>query len=95
MSLGIQANHDEQPVPTRHQAEMYCCKYCAKHTKQLGTRAALFEVMDDMARGDAAAKEKHGNSFEERKLGPKMPRAFMAEVGEEMCQAEVAHHANR
>ena len=25
----------------------------------------------------------------------KFARAFMAEVGEEVCQAEVAHHANR
>ena len=28
-------------------------------------------------------------------LGTKLHRAFMAEVGEEVCQAEVAHHANK
>ena len=28
-------------------------------------------------------------------LGTKMHKAFMAEIGEEMCQAEVAHHANK
>ena len=33
--------------------------------------------------------------YEESKLGGKLHRAFMAEIGVEMCQAEVAHHANR
>jgi len=31
--------------------------------------------------------------IEESKLGTRLHRAFMGEVGEEMCQAEVAHHA--
>ena len=61
----------------------------------MGTRAALFEVMDDMARADASAKETYGDAFEEKKLGSKLHRAFMAEIGEEMCQAEVAHHTHR
>ena len=61
----------------------------------MGTRAALFEVMDDMARVDASAKETYGDACEEKKLGSKLHRAFMAEIGEEMCQSEVAHHANR
>ena len=80
---------------TKHQAEMHCCTYCSNHTKNLGTRAALFEVMDDMARVDASAKEKYGDAFEEKKLGSKLHRAFMAEIGDEMCHSEVAHHANR
>ena len=84
-----------QPVPTKHQAVEYCCKYCGKHTKRSGTRSALFDLMDDMSRKDAGAKEKYGDDFEESKLGPKIHRAFMAEVGEEMSQCEIAHHANR
>ena len=48
-----------------------------------------------MRRFDQQALEKHGDEFERRTLGSKMHRAFMAEVGEEMSQAEVAHHANK
>ena len=67
VTLGGQSNNDGQPVVTKHQAEMYCCKYCSKHNKNVGTRAALFEVMDDMARVDASAKEKYGDTFEAKK----------------------------
>ena len=74
---------------------MYCCKYCAKHSKHQGTRCALHEVMDDMSRKDARNKEQYGDEFQETTLGGKLHRAFMAEIGEEMCQTEVAHHANR
>ena len=28
------------------------------------------------------------------KLGSKIHRAFLTEIGEELCQTEVAHHAN-
>ena len=94
-TLGGQSKNDTQAVVTQHQAEMYCCTHCSNHAKNMGTRAALFEVMDGMARIDASAKEKYGDAFEEKKLGSKLHRAFMAEIGEEMCQAEVAHHANR
>ena len=94
-SVGTQSNTDAQPVPTKNQAEMYCCKYCSKHLKNSGARSALFDVLDDMELKDKAGKEKYGDSYEERKLGGKLHRAFMAEIGEEMCQAEVAHHANR
>jgi len=48
-----------------------------------------------MERKDTMAKEKFGESYEESKLGGKLHRAFMAEIGIEMCQAEVAHHANK
>ena len=95
VAFGGQSNTDAQPVPTRRQAEMYCCKYCSKHQKKLGARSALYEIMDDMAQKDANAEEKYGEAFEARKLGQKLPKAFMAEIGEEMCQAEVAHHANK
>ena len=44
---------------------------------------------------DSSAKDKLGDDYVETKLGSKLHRAFMAEIGEEMCQSEVAHHANR
>lgn len=74
---------------------MYCCKYCAKHTKRLGTRCALFDILDDMDARDTHAKEQYGDAFTESKLGAKMHKVFMAEIGEEMSQSEVAHHSNR
>ena len=43
---------------------------------------------------DASAREHFGEGYEATKLGSKLHRAFMAEIGEEMCQNEVAHHAN-
>jgi len=95
VALGCQSNTDGQPVPTRRQAEMYCCKYCSKHQKKLGARSALYDIMDDMAQKDANAHEKHGDTYTPSKLAAKLPKAFMSEIGEEMCQAEVAHHANR
>ena len=55
----------------------------------------LYDVLDDLSRQDAGAKEKYGDAVEESKLGTKLHRAFTAEASEEMCQAEVAHHANR
>ena len=95
VSFGLQSNNDAQPVVTKHQAEMYCCKYCAKHHKRLGTRSSLYDILDDLEGKDANAKAKYGEEFEAAKLGSKLHRAFMGEIGEEMCQAEVAHHANR
>ena len=55
----------------------------------------MCEVMDDMARKDQSANDKFGETFEQSKLGSKLHRAFMAVVGEEVCQLEVAHHANK
>ena len=95
VSVGLQSNNDAQPVATKHQAEMYCCKYCAKHHKRLGTRSSLYDILDDLESKDANAKAKYGEEFEASKLGSKLHRAFMGEIGEEMCQAEVAHHANK
>jgi len=95
MPFANQSNSDATPVATRHQAEMYCCKYCSKYTKGKGQKSALYEVIDDMERKDAMAQSRFGESYEESKLGGKLHRAFMAEIGVEMCQAEVAHHANR
>ena len=54
----------------------------------------LFDVLDDMMTKDGNAKDKFGEEFVEAKLGSKLHRSFMGEIGEEMCQAEVAHHAN-
>ena len=91
----MQSNSDGTPVPTRHQAENYCCKYCSKHSKRKGHSSVLYELLDDMVGKDASAKEKFGDDFEHSKLGARLHRAFTAEIGEEMCQAEVAHHANK
>ena len=95
VTVGEQSNTDGTPVVTKHQAEMYCCKYCSKHTKHFGARSVLFEVVDDMGNKDKAAKEKYGDAFEQSKLGGKLHRAFMSEIGDEVCQAEVAHHSNK
>ena len=95
VALGLQSNSDAQPVVTRNQAEMYCCKYVTKHGKRLGSRCALMDVVDDMEAKDSHAKDAFGESFEEAKLGGKMHKVFMAEIGEEMSQSELAHHANR
>ena len=55
----------------------------------------LYEVIDEMERKDKTAAEKFGEGFEKSKLGCKLHSAFMHEIGEEMCQAEVAHYANK
>ena len=94
-TVGLQSNTDEAGVLTRAQAELYLCKYCTKHCKRVGQRSVLYEVMDEMQRLDKAAKEQDEYTFKPRTLHNKLHRAFMAEVGEEMCQAEVAHHAWR
>ena len=93
--FAMQSNSDGTPVATRHQAEMYACKYCSKYTKGKGQKSAIFEVIDEMERKDTIAQERFGDSYEESKLGGKLHRAFMSEIGVEMCQAEVAHHANK
>ena len=53
------------------------------------------DMYDDMSRKDTSAKENHGNYLMGGKLGPKIHRTFMPEVGEEVCQCEIAHHANK
>ena len=95
VTCALQSNTDATPVATKHQAEMYCCKYCSKHSKRKGQSSILYEVIDEMEKKDENANKKFGDGFEEAKLGSKLHRAFMSEVGEEMCQMEVAHHANR
>ena len=40
-------NTDGPLVVTKHQAEMYLCRYCAKQKENLGARATLFDVLDD------------------------------------------------
>jgi len=95
VSFGNQSNTDAQPIATKRQAEMYCCKYCAKHHNNLGARCALYDIVDNLMLKDQAGREKQGENWEDAKLGGQLHKAFMEEVGEEMCQAEVAHHANR
>ena len=94
ISLVLQSSTDATPVPTRRQAEMYCCKYCSKHGKRKGQAGALYEVLDGMDSKDASARAHFGDGYDATKLGSKLHRAFMSEIGEEMCQCEVAHHAN-
>ena len=60
-TIGTQSNTDAAGVVTRHQAEMYCCKYCSKHGKRVGQRNVLYEVMEDFERRDNAAWEKYGD----------------------------------
>ena len=55
VTIGTQSNTDAAGVVTRHQAEMYCCKYCSKHGKRVGQRNVLYEVMEDLERKDNAA----------------------------------------
>ena len=93
--FAMQANSDGAPIVTRNQAENYCCKYCSKFTKGKGQKGGLYDVIDDMERKDAMARDRFGEGYEESKLGGKLHRVFMAEIGAEVCQAEVAHHANR
>ena len=95
VSFGIQSNSDATPVATRHQAEMYCCKHCSKYTKGKGQKSGLYDAIDQMESTDAIAKDRHPDTYEESKLGSKLHKVFMAEIGDEMCQAEAAHHANR
>ena len=94
-TVAMQSNTDSTPVVTRHQAEMYCCKYCSKYGKGKGQKNGLYDLIDDMERKDALAKERYGEDFVQSTLGNKIHKAFMSEVGMEMCQAEVAHHVNK
>ena len=91
----MQSNTDACSVCTLGQCEKYLCKYCSKHGKRVGQKSVLFDVLSDMQRRDEMMWEKDPSTFEATKLGSKMHKAFMDEVGEEMCQAELAHHANQ
>ena len=95
VSFGLQSNSDAQIIATKRQAEMYCCKYVAKHSKLVGAKSALYDIVDKLSLKDRAGRDQHGEAWQDAKLGGQIHKAFMAEIGEEMCQAEVAHHANR
>ena len=95
VTLGLQGSDDACPVVTCEQCQKYLCKYCSKHGKQVGRKNVLFEVVEDMKAQDERAWERFPDTFEATKLGSKLHKAFTAEVGEEMCQAELAHHANK
>ena len=74
---------------------MYICKYCTKHHKNIGARCALLDIVDNSNLKDQDGQEKQGEDWDDAKLGGQLQRAFMTDIGEEMCQAHVAHHANR
>lgn len=95
VSVGAQTNTDAEPVPALRQADMYCGKYCTKHHKRLGSKRALSDIIDDICAKDVNAWEKYGDSYQESHFGQKVYKVLMAEVGEEVSQTEVAHHANR
>jgi hypothetical protein len=59
---------DAKPVTTRHQAEMYCCKYCSKQKTRRNQSAVLYEVLDEMEQKDNHAWEKFGDEYQESKL---------------------------
>ena len=63
------SNTDATPVVARQQACMYCCKYCSKHSKRKGQASVLYEVMDDMEKKNANAKEQFGDAYPESKCG--------------------------
>ena len=58
VSFGCQSNTDAQPIATKKQAEMYCCKYVSKHHKNRGAAHAIFDIMDKME-----AKDRHGEEM--------------------------------
>ena len=91
----MQSNTDACAVCTLGQSEKYLCKYCSKHGKRQGQKSVLFDVIDDMKARDQFSWDKDQDTYQPSRLGSKMHKAFMAEVGEEMCQAELAHHANQ
>ena len=94
VSFGCQSNTGAQPIATKKQAEMYCCKYVSKHHKNRGAAPAIFDIMDKMEAQDQHGQEMRGQFWQSTTLAQSLSKAFMAEIGEEMCQAEVAHHAN-
>ena len=81
VSFGCQSNADAQPIATKKQAEMYCCKYCSKHHKNIGARCAIFDIQETMEAKDQHGAEKHGQRWEPTTLGGQLHKAFMAEIG--------------
>ena len=73
---------------------MYYIKYCTMHDKLVDDRFALYNIVDNMNLKDQDEWEKQNEYWEDAKFDGQLDKAFMAEISEEMCQAEVAHHAN-
>ena len=94
-TIGNQANTDLSGVLTRNQVDTYLTKYCTKPSANYGSRNVLYDVYEDMQKKDAKLDGDTATADAQAKLGPKIHKAFMAEAGAEMCQSEVAHHANR
>ena len=74
---------------------MYCTKYCTMHDKIVDDRFALYNILDNMNPKDEDEWEKENEYWEDAKFDGQLDNAFMAEISEEMCHAEVTHHANR
>ena len=66
VSFGNQSNTDAQPIATKRQAEMYCCKYCTKHHNNFGARCALYDIVDNLTLKDQDGREKAGRRLEGR-----------------------------
>ena len=73
---------------------MYCTKYCTMHDKIVDDRFALYNILDNMNPKDEDEWEKENEYWEDAKFDGQLDKAFMPKFSEEMCQAEVAHHAN-
>ncbi len=59
LTMALQSNNDEASVVTRHQAEMYCCKYCSKHTKRIGQRSVLQGEAGHACQGEIRRRSLH------------------------------------
>ena len=64
------------------------------HDKIVDDRFALYNIVDNMNLKDQDEWEKQNEYWEDAKFDGQLDKAFMAKISEEMCQAEVAHHAN-
>ena len=95
IGLALQSNSDAQGICTRDQAEQYCCKYCSKHCKRCGCQGVIYDLIDEMEAKDDRNEKEFGEGMSPSRFGEKLHKVFMAEIGEEMCQGEVSHYANR
>ena len=84
-----------RPLPLSARPRCTAASVLPSTTRTWGARCALYDIIDNMQLKDEAVKDKYGKGEGATKPGSMLHKAFMAEIGEEMCQAEVAHHANR
>ena len=82
-SLGQSASARELPLPIKQpKARRFKASSRLETLNKYVATSGCYEVIDDMGRKDEAAKEKYGDAFEQSKLGGKLHRAFMSEIGE-------------